>query len=177
MKAQFNETLFFTATNLNWMPLLDSNTNKNHIIDCLNFLTQNNKCKIYAFVIMPNHIHLVLDLVLSDKTTFQNSFLRYTANKCLSYLKSTNSKFLEELKSTQSDRNYHFWERNPFWTHLKTEEMMIQKIGYIHLNPVRKSYLKCKTGKDYFYSSAKSYADKIAHFDFLNLTSLDYDWN
>lgn len=54
---------------------------------------------------------------------------------------------------------------------------MIQKIGYIHLNPVRKSYLKCKTGKDYFYSSAKSYADKLAYFDFLNLTSLDYDWN
>jgi putative transposase len=79
MKAQFNETLFFTATNLNWMPLLQSKTNKNYILDCLNYLFKNDKCRIYAFVIMPNNIHLILDLISSDKSTFQKSFLSYTA--------------------------------------------------------------------------------------------------
>ena len=176
MKAQFNETLFFTATNLNWMPLLQSTTNKKHIIDCLNYLSINNKCRIYAFVIMPNHIHLILDLIQSDKSSFQNSFMRYTANQCLDSLRKTNSIYLSELRSTQNDRKYHFWERNPFWTHLRTEETMVQKIAYIHLNPVRKSYLKCKNGKDYYYSSAKSYADKTSHFNFLHLTCLNIDW-
>ena len=83
MKAQFNETLFFTATNLNWMPLLESKTNKTYILDCLNYLTKNDKCRIYAFVIMPNHIHLVLDLISIDKPTFQRIFLSYTANQCI----------------------------------------------------------------------------------------------
>jgi len=53
---------------------------------------------------------------------------------------------------------------------------LVQKIGYIHLNPVRKSYLKCNKGGDYFYSSARSYADKTSYFGFLNLTCLDHEW-
>ena len=176
MKAQFNETLFFTATNLNWMPLLESKTNKNYILDCLNYLTKNDKCRIYAFVIMPNHIHLVLDLISLDKPSFQRIFLSYTANQCINHLRKTNSIYLDDMKSTQNDRNYHFWERNPFWTHLQSKETLVQKIGYIHLNPVRKSYLKCKKGSDYFYSSARSYADKTSYFSFLNLTCLDHEW-
>ena len=177
MKAQFKETLFFTATNLNWMPLLQCKTNKNYIINCLDYLVKNDKCRIYAFVIMPNHVHLILDLISLDKSSFQSSFLSYTAKQCLDNLKKTNSKHLKDLKSNQVDRNFQFWERNPFWTHIQTEETMVQKIGYIHLNPVRKSYLNCKNGRDYFYSSAKSYADKIAYFDFLNLTCLNYEWS
>ena len=126
---------------------------------------------------MPNHIHLVLDLVLSDKSTFQQSLLRFTANQCLKSLKDSNSIYLNQLKSTQNDRKFHFWERNPFWTHLRSEEIMVQKMQYIHLNPVRKEYLNCKTGSDYFYSSAKSYSDGIAYFDFLNLTGLNHEWS
>ena len=110
MKAQFNETLFFTATNLNWMPLLESKTNKTYILDCLNYLTKNDKCRIYAFVIMPNHIHLVLDLISIDKPTFQRIFLSYTANQCIKHLRKTKSIYLDDMKSTQNDRNYHFWE-------------------------------------------------------------------
>jgi REP element-mobilizing transposase RayT len=177
MKAQFNETLFFTATNLNWMPLLQSKTNKNYILECLNYLTKNDKSRVYAFVIMPNHVHLILDLISSDKSTFQKSFLSYTAKQCLKRLKKTNSIYLPNLKSTQGDRQFQFWERNPFWTHIQSEETMVQKIGYIHLNPVRKGYLKCKNGRDYFYSSAKSYVDKTAYFHFLKLTCLNYEWS
>ena len=176
MKSQFNETLFFTATNLNWMPLLQSKTNKNYILDFLNYLSKNDKCRIYAFVIMPNHVHLILDLISIDKSSFQNSFLGYTAKQCINHLKKTNSKYLPDLKSTQNDRQFQFWERNPFWTHIQNEESLVQKIGYIHLNPVRKGYLKCKTGRDYFYSSAKSYTDKTSRFDFLHLTCLNYQW-
>lgn len=177
MKTKFNETLFFTATNLNWLPLLQNNTNKKHIVDCLDYLSTNNKCNIYAFVIMPNHVHLILDLISIDKSDFQSSFLSYTAKQCLNTLRKTNSRFLNDLKSTQNDRLYHFWERNPFWTHIQSEQTMVQKIGYIHLNPVRKPYLKCKKGGDYYYSSAKSYADNVAYFKFLNLTCMDYDWS
>ena len=91
MKSQFNEILFFTATNLNWMPLLQSKTNKNYILDCLNYLSKNDKSRIYAFVIMPNHVHLILDLISMDKSSFQNSFLGYTAKQCLNKLKNTKS--------------------------------------------------------------------------------------
>jgi putative transposase len=50
---------FFTATILEWKPLLKEDAFKNIIIDSLRFLKNEKSIVIYAFVIMPNHIHLI----------------------------------------------------------------------------------------------------------------------
>ena len=79
MYESFQECQFFTATNLNWMPLLKDERNKKVILDSLSYMVKNNRCKIYAFVIMPNHIHLILDLVKDSKSTFQRFFKIYSS--------------------------------------------------------------------------------------------------
>ncbi len=50
---------FFTATLLNWIPLLKDDQYKDTIIRSLHFLKTKQCIKIYAFVIMPNHMHLI----------------------------------------------------------------------------------------------------------------------
>ena len=50
---------FFTATILEWKPLLSQNKYKIVIIDSLRYLTVNKKITLYAFVIMSNHLHLI----------------------------------------------------------------------------------------------------------------------
>ena len=50
---------FFTATNLEWKHLLREDKYKEIIIDSFRFLVKNNRVKIYSFVIMPNHLHLI----------------------------------------------------------------------------------------------------------------------
>jgi REP element-mobilizing transposase RayT len=50
---------FFTSTNLEWKHLLKNEHHKLIVINSLRFLVNKNKLKIYAFVIMPNRIHLI----------------------------------------------------------------------------------------------------------------------
>ena len=49
---------YFTATNLEWLKLLKPEKYKDLIISSLCFLVEDNRAKIFAFVIMDNHIHL-----------------------------------------------------------------------------------------------------------------------
>ena len=58
-EININYLSFFTATILNWQHLLKPDKYKIIIIDSLRYLSNKEKVKISAFVIMPNHIHLV----------------------------------------------------------------------------------------------------------------------
>ena len=55
--------LFFTSTILYWQNLLSYPETKQIIIDSLKHLTINKKVKIYGYVIMPNHIHLLIEVL------------------------------------------------------------------------------------------------------------------
>jgi hypothetical protein len=50
---------FYTATILNWQHVLEDDKYKDIIVESLQFCVKENKVKMYAFVIMSNHIHLV----------------------------------------------------------------------------------------------------------------------
>lgn len=54
-----NKIYFFTATIHKWLPLLNEDERKDLIIEYLKKLLDNNYVHIYAFVIMPNHIHII----------------------------------------------------------------------------------------------------------------------
>ncbi|HYM93933.1 MAG TPA: hypothetical protein VET23_07330, partial [Chitinophagaceae bacterium] len=53
------EIYFWTATINNWFHLLEKDEYKDVIIDSLQYLTDKNKIDVFAFIIMPNHIHLI----------------------------------------------------------------------------------------------------------------------
>src|SRR5882672_2412503 len=50
---------FFTATILNWQKLLHNDLFKQIIVDSLQWLVKEKRYAVYAFVIMPNHMHLL----------------------------------------------------------------------------------------------------------------------
>jgi REP element-mobilizing transposase RayT len=50
-------TQFVTITNLNWLPILQNDYHKQIIIEALKHRVDKNHVRIYAFVIMPNHMH------------------------------------------------------------------------------------------------------------------------
>ena len=54
-----NKIYFWTATIHKWMPLLESDLYKQIIVDSLKYLSDKGLITVYAFVIMPNHIHLI----------------------------------------------------------------------------------------------------------------------
>ncbi len=136
---------FFTATILNWKPLLLDGHYKDIVISSMKFLVEDKRTEIYAFVIMPNHIHLVWKIANDlKKDDVQRDFLKYTAQKMKLKLKNEGPERLKSFYVGAKDRKYQFWERNPLTSRLPSEELIVQKINYIHANPIRGKWNLCK---------------------------------
>ena len=159
---------FFTSTINSWQKILNKD-NCQIIIESFNFIAINKWIKIYGFVLMPNHIHIVLSLEEKDKIAFQRDFLKHTAQQILFNLKKeNNAEMLLKLTSTQNDRNFQIWERRPKWILIENELILKQKLEYIHNNPIQEHWRLCKFTDEYFFSSAKFYENGIKDFEFLN---------
>ena len=103
---------FFTATILEWKQLLVLDSMKQIIISSLQYLVNEGRVKIYGFVLMPNHIHLIWQIQDGhEKAKVQQSFLKYTAQQ-MEFALAQNIKELEKYKVKAGDRAYQFWERN-----------------------------------------------------------------
>ncbi len=50
---------FFTATNFNWLHILENDYYKQILLEALKHRVNKNEVTIYAFVIMPNHFHTI----------------------------------------------------------------------------------------------------------------------
>jgi len=157
---------FYTATILEWKPLLKQDKYKDLIIESLRFLVTDKRIKLYAFVIMSNHIHLIWQ-PLEEYTpeNIQHSLMSFTAHQFKIDLKEKHPQVLEHFKVKAKDRQYQFWERNSLGIDLFTEEVFMQKLEYIHRNPVESGL--CNLPEDYYYSSAKFYEFGVDDFGIL----------
>jgi len=157
---------FYTATILKWMNLLRPEKYKMVIIDSLKYLVKEKRVILYAYVIMDNHIHLIWKPtpLFSLKHT-QLSFMKFTAQRIKRDLELNNPEILSKFLVLKRDRKYQFWQRNALGIELYTDKVLIQKMNYIHNNPVKKEM--CGEDIDYRFSSAKFYNGLGDEFDFL----------
>ncbi|MFM2196213.1 MAG: hypothetical protein RL092_1813, partial [Bacteroidota bacterium] len=134
---------FYTATILEWKFLLHNDLFKNIVIQSLKYLVENKKIKLYAYVIMSNHIHLIWQaLPENDPLKIKHSFMIYTAQHMKMELLKNNQRFAQEFKVDKKDRVYQFWKRNAMTFELFTEKILSQKMNYIHNNPVKAGMCK-----------------------------------
>ena len=126
----------------------------------MRFLVKDKRAKIFSFVIMENHIHLIWQMMPdNDPEAVQRDFLKYIAQRIKADLEKNHSKVLEHFKVNAKDRKYQFWERNALSTELRTAKVFTQKLNYIHRNPVEAGI--CKLPEEYKYSSALFYETGI----------------
>lgn len=147
---------YFTATILDWQHLLKPDKYKEIIIQSLGFLVKEKRIELNAFAIMSNHMHLIWQVQPGHKKeNVQRDFLKYTSQTIIRDLEFNHSKVLEVFKVDTKDRKYQVWQRNPLSIDLWTKEVYIQKMEYIHNNPVTAGL--CSYPELYKYSSAKFY--------------------
>ncbi len=159
---------FYTATILNWQLLLADNAIKEIILRSFGFITEKDRCKIYAFVIMPNHIHVLWQIHEAwTREKFQLSFMKFTAQQFKFYLMDNKPEGLNAYLVNAIDREYQFWERNPLSIDIFSREVFEQKLNYIHKNPYRGKWNLANSNETYFYSSENFYLNGISDFAFL----------
>ena len=164
---EIGKVYFWTATINDWKPLLINSDCKQVIIDSLLHLKNRKLIHILAYVIMPNHIHLIWKLNdYNGKELPSASFTKFTGHQFQKYLRDTNPTLLEAYAVDYPNKRYEFWQRDSKAMHLYTNKMLLQKLNYIHNNPLQEHWQLSETPEEYPYSSAKYYLDGV---DTLNL--------
>ena len=125
---------FVTLTVLHWIPVFTRSETVNILLESLRFITKEGLV-IYAYVILENHCHLILQSTALDRDIAR--FKSYTAKKIIQHLAENNIKqILDQLafykKEHKSDRAYQFWQEGVHPELIQNDEMMRQKVEYIH---------------------------------------------
>lgn len=159
----------FTATINKWQQLLSDDERKQIIIGSLKFMCDEQRINLYAFVIMPNHIHLVLRVNENEnKESIQRNFLKFTAQFIIKYLIHFNyQEELDKYRTSQKDRIYNIWKRRPKWVFIENTLILDQKIDYVHFNPLQDKWKLVSTPELYEWSSASYYMNEDRKFDFI----------
>ena len=169
-----NKIYFLTATINKWQNLLESEENKDLIISYLKKLSDEGKISVYGFVIMPNHIHIIWKQNnLNGRETPQGSFLKYTAHEFLKKLKLQGENYKYAVKA--ANKLHEIWQRDSLSIEIYSRAVAVQKLNYIHFNPVKDKWTLAKDDLDYYYSSARFYENGIDEFGFLNNIFTEFD--
>ena len=117
---------------------------------------------IYAFVILENHLHLIIQSNTINKDLAR--FKSFTARAIIDYLKKNNAKsILDQLKfykkAHKADRVFQLWQEGSQPKQIQSAKMMKERINYIHNNPVKRGYVD--EPEHWRYSSARVYLGKL----------------
>ena len=130
----------------------------------------------FGYAIMPDHFHIVTDGKRSPSDT-----LRYlngvTAKRVLDYLKENEfTSSLLKLRETVKERGYKHsvWEHHSDKFLLTSEDMFMQKIDYIHNNPVKDGLVE--KPEDYLYSSARIWNKRPLENEPLEMDRDQIEW-
>lgn len=150
---------FLTAAVVNWLPLFGNPAVVQMLLDSLKFLQDNGRLTLHAYVIMENHIHLIVSS--SDLSKQIGNFKSFSARQIIDLYKIRQTQaILDQLafhkRPYKKDRDYQFWQEGSHPQRIQGDVMLRQKIRYIHDNPVKRGWVDEPT--DWRYSSARNYA-------------------
>ena len=87
-------------------------------------MVENNRVLVYAFVLMPNHTHLIWQMCGGIKASdVQRDFLKFTSQQIKFDLAKHHPEVLEHFRVDLKDRKYQIWENRPLSVSLWSEEV------------------------------------------------------
>jgi len=152
--------IFLTTTIVNRLNLFDSNDKYQILIENLRFYLDKYQMKVIAYVLMPNHFHLIIyNLGLNSLSMFMGGIKKGSAIRLKRYLKERgDTRFLPAFSIAASGykgQKHKVWMDRFDAVSLYSLPVLRTKIDYIHSNPVRKGLVEEIT--NWPYSSARDY--------------------
>jgi putative transposase len=161
-----NGLYYLTIATVSWVDIFTRKVYKDIVIESLSYCRQQKGLELYSYVLMSNHIHLIArakeGFKLSD---ILRDFKRHTAKQILYAIQNTSEsrsewllKVFEEAGSLNSKNEiYQVWRQDNHPVELHSNEVIDQKIDYIHNNPVEAGVVE--NPQEYLYSSARNFVE------------------
>ena len=139
---------YLTFTIRNWYYIFDRHNRFQILANTLKYCQEHKGVELYGYVFMLNHIHLVGSA--PDMIGFVRDFKKFTSRELQKNIIATEPGVLSLFDT--GDGRCEFWAKTNMPKMIETEKFLVQKIGYVHANPVRKQYVK--RSEDWVWSSA-----------------------
>jgi REP element-mobilizing transposase RayT len=150
-----NPAFYLTSVTRNRLPVFRLDKLKSIACAALNEARGSGGFLVLAYVIMPDHLHVV-----SDSEEKASVVLRFVngliSRRVIDFLKSEGHQTsLEKLRRESDSRghNYSLWDHHPNVRLLTSESMFMQRVHYTHQNPVRLGLVE--KADEYRYSSIR----------------------
>ncbi|MDP2453818.1 MULTISPECIES: transposase [unclassified Kaistella] len=154
---------FITCTVVDWIDVFTRKNYRDIVISSLQYCIKEKGMLLYGYVIMSNHLHLIVQSKDAKLSDLIRAFKKYTAKNILETIQSEPESRREWMlerfkKATEThgrNKTYQFWQYGNHAEEIYTLPFLWGKLNYIHFNPIRAGWVE--KAQHYIYSSASNY--------------------
>ena len=117
---------------------MSSPENKNIFVTALERVRLTYELRVFGYVVMPEHVHLLLSEPQRDTL----------ADAIKSLKQGVSRRLIGEAQ--------HFWQKRYYDLNVRDHDQLVEKLRYIHRNPVKRGL--CAAPGDWEWSSFRHYA-------------------
>jgi REP element-mobilizing transposase RayT len=156
---------FITFSVVDWIDVFSREYYKEILVESIKFSITNKGLIVHAWIIMPNHVHMIVSAIAGhDLTGIIRDIKKFTSRKITDAIEENVQEsrkhwmlwlFKSAAAKNSNNNKFQFWQQDNHPVELTTNEMMDQRLEYLHENPVKAGLVW--EPADYKYSSAIDY--------------------
>jgi putative transposase len=155
---------FITFSVVGWVDVFSREQYKELVVESLKYCQQQKGMVLHAWVIMTNHLHLIISSNSNKLQNIVRDLKKYTSKQLIKSIQENNSESRKEWmlnlfsyagKNNNNNKEYQFWKQDYHPVELNSAEKIKQRLDYLHENHVRSGLVW--EPWHYKYSSAIDY--------------------
>jgi putative transposase len=169
-KFHNEEGLYFVSfATVYWIDVFVREVYFDIVFNGLKYCEQNKGMEIYAWCIMPSHVHLIFRAKDNNPSDVLRDFKRVSSKRLLNAIEENPTESRKEWMlwmmkkaGTKNSNVSHrqFWQQHNKPIELWSSYVIQQKVDYIHNNPVEAGFVT--NAVDWKYSSAANFNNSLA---------------
>lgn len=158
---------FITFAVVEWVDVFTRKAYRDIVVDSLRHCQEQKGLLLNGWVIMSNHVHLLASAKENNLSDILRDFKKFTSKQIIAaiQLNETESRkgwmlsiFQQRGEANSRNSAYQFWQQDNHPKECYSPAFTLQKLAYIHKNPVEAGLVE--NPEDYLYSSARAYTGK-----------------
>lgn len=155
---------FVTFSVVGWIDVFSREQYKQLFADSLQYCQQHKGLLLHAWVIMTNHVHLIISSRTNRLEDIVRDLKKYTSKQIIKAIQENCQESRKEWmlnifnytgRQNNNNKEYQFWKQDYHPVELNSAEKLKQRLNYLHMNPVRSGLVW--EPWHYKYSSAIDY--------------------
>jgi len=163
-----DEFYFVTFTVVGWIDVFIRQEYVRIFLDSVQYCQKHKGLEVGAWCIMSSHIHMIvrarstakLEEIIRDLKSYTSRHIR--KHMMFNNRESRRGWMLALMetygKEKSNNKGFQFWQQHNHPIELNSKEITLQRLDYVHQNPVKAGYVD--QARDWVYSSARDYEDE-----------------